>query len=164
MRGLKGFLACTLLMLGVHDRAWAEHFDFTLTVENASEKVEAHADTDPPADGINTRPVFHGHTGEMLVWQFFMTNVKPHEPFPQLKVRYYLAPQAKAGQKESPGPNEVPVVEGEFILDLDYKDRVGLRQQFRVDKPGLYLLRVETADSHSDHEHFSAVDVEIKSK
>ena len=163
-RGLKEIRKCALLalLLAVPLQIRAEHFDFTLTVENASERVEAHSDDDPPAWGFNPRPILHGHAGETLHWQFFMTNAKPHDPFLQLKIRYYLAPEAKAGQKEPSAPGADPVIQGEFIVDLKYKDRVGLRQQFHVDKPGIYLLRVETSNSHSDHEHFSAVDVEIK--
>jgi hypothetical protein len=151
-----------LLIFAVPLRTRAEHFDFILTVENGSEKVEARSDDDPPAGGYNPRPVLHGHTGETLHWQFFMTNAKPHDPFVQLKVRYYLAPEAKAGQKQPSAPGADPIVQGEFIVDMNYKDRVGVRQEFHVDKPGIYLLRVESANSHSDHEHFSAVDVEIK--
>jgi hypothetical protein len=91
-----------------------------------------------------------------------MTDAKPHGPFVQLKVRYYLAREAKAGQKQPPAPGADPILQGEFIMDMNYKDRVGVRQEFHVDKPGTYLLRVESANSHGDHEHFSAVDLEIK--
>jgi hypothetical protein len=163
VRGLKGFPACAFLMLMfiLPGMVRGEHFDFTLTAKSASEQVEAHSDDDPPAGGFNPRPILHGRAGETLHWQFLMTNAKPHEPFVQLKVRYYLAPEAKAGQKEVPGLKD-STVEGEFVLDLKFKGRVGVRQQFHVDKPGFYLLRVETDNSHSDHEHFSAVDIEIK--
>jgi hypothetical protein len=163
-RRLKGFPAYAVLMFMfvVPGRVGAEHFDFTLTLESASEKVEADSDDDPPAGGFNPRPIVHGRVGETLHSQFLMTNGKPHDPFLQLKVRYYLVPEIKAGQKEPSGAMKDSTVEGEFVVDLKYKGRVGVRQQFRVDKPGVYLLRVETDNSHSDPEHFSAVDLEVK--
>jgi hypothetical protein len=163
-RGFKGFpaLALLLLSLALSWQVRAEHFDFTLTVEGAAGRVEAHSDDDPPAEGLNPRPVFHGKVGEVLYWQFFMTDAKPHDPFPRLKVRYYLIPQARAGERPAAGSKETPLLEGEFTLDMKFKNRVGLRQRFHVDRPGRYLLRVETANSHGDHEHFSAADLEIK--
>jgi hypothetical protein len=163
-RRWKGFPAYAFLILLciVPARVRAEHFDFTLTVKSAAEKVEAHSDDDPPAGGFNPRPILHGRAGETMHWLFLMTNTKPHDPFLQLKVRYYLALETKAGQKEPTAPIKDSTVEGEFVVDLKYKGRVGVQQHFRLDKPGVYLLRVETDNSHSDHEHFSAIDIEIK--
>jgi hypothetical protein len=31
----------------------------------------------------------------------------------------------------------------------------------RINKPGIYLLRIETLNTDSDHEHFAAIDVEV---
>lgn len=154
----------TLLVLAFapYYRARAEHFSISLTIENADSKTESHADDDPPPVGLNPWPVFHARVGEALTWQFFMTNVKPHEPFEQMKVRYYLAPAVQSGRKDLSASETTPVFRGEFLLDFKYKGRVGLRQQFRVDRPGKYVLRVESVDSHSEHEHFSAIDVEVQ--
>jgi hypothetical protein len=32
---------------------------------------------------------------------------------------------------------------------------------FRIKEPGVYLLRVETLNTDSDHEHFAAIDVQV---
>ena len=48
---------------------------------------------------------------------------------------------------------------------MDFKPetgQVGVRQQFRIEKPGVYLVRVESENSASDHEHFSAIDILVE--
>jgi hypothetical protein len=39
---------------------------------------------------------------------------------------------------------------------------VGARLNVRIDEPGIYLVRVDTQNTQSDHEHFSAIDLEVK--
>jgi hypothetical protein len=146
--------------------ARAEHFDITLRVQSAEGKAEAFSDEEPPAGGVNPRPVFHTLVGQPLTWQFFLTNVKPHSPFKHLKLHYALTlvDDSRVGQTTvvpSPKKLEPPVFDGDFILDLKHHGRVGIRQQFQIDRPGLYLLRVESVDSGSDHEHFSAINIQV---
>ncbi len=141
--------------------ARAEHFEITLTVEGSGAKVEAHADSSPPFEGNIPRPVFRGHVGDDIVFQFFMTDVNPHTPLPHVKVRYYVVSQT-AASRERPSADSPPIVHGEFSLDFKPDSRIGLRQHFRINHPGRYLLRVESDGSHSDHEHFSAIDLRIE--
>jgi hypothetical protein len=164
-RGLLGWAAGAWILFTTL-QAQAEHFAITLKVESAQGKAEAFADEEPPVGGLNPRPVFHTLAGQRLTWQFFLTNVKPHAPFRRLKVHYALIEQdnSRTGQTtaalSSKNP-EPPVFEGEFLLDLKYHGRVGIRQQFQIDHPGLYLLRVESENSGSDHEHFSAINIQV---
>ncbi|MHB8522232.1 MAG: hypothetical protein ACYDH9_15945 [Limisphaerales bacterium] len=140
----------------------AEHFAITLTVDGLGEKQEAYADDAPPPEGLHPRPVFHARAGDPLTWQFFMTNVNPHDELKQVTVRYFLVAEERVGQKEVPAPAKDAVLQGDFLLNFKLKGRVGLKQRFHIDRPGVYLLRVETLNSRSDHEHFSAVDLEIR--
>ena len=48
---------------------------------------------------------------------------------------------------------------------MDFKPetgKVGLRQRISIDKPGTYLVRVESENTDTDHEHFSAIDLVIE--
>ncbi len=141
--------------------ARAEHFEITLTVEGSGAKVEAHADSSPPFEGTTPRPVFRGHVGDDCVFQFFMTDANPHTPLLHVKVRYYVVSQT-ATAPEPPAAGSQPIAQGEFVLDFKPDSRIGLRQHFRINHSGLYLLRVESDGSHSDHEHFSAIDLRIE--
>ena len=165
MRALKIILRAIAAGIGLFlasASARAEHFAITLTVEGNADKQEAYADDDPPPEGLHPRPVFHARAGEPLTWQFFMTNVNPHDELKEVTVRYFLAAEARTGQKEVPTPGKDAVVQGDFLLNFKLKGRVGLKQHFHIDRPGAYLLRVESLNSHADHEHFSAIDLEIK--
>ena len=158
----KCLLVCAVLSGILIDRAArAEHFDITLTVEGAVEKTEAHADDAPPPEGLRPRPVFHGRAGEPLTLEFFMTYVNPHDTEKQTTIHYYLAPIARIGEKELPALKKDVLLQGRFVMDFKLKHKLGLKQQFRIG-PGVYLLRVESVNSRSDHQHFSAIDLEIK--
>jgi len=54
------------------------------------------------------------------------------------------------------------VTQGRFTLNYKPKCRVGARQSFIIKEPGSYLLRVQTENTDSDHEHFSAIDILVE--
>ena len=54
------------------------------------------------------------------------------------------------------------VTKGSFTLNFKPKARVGARVAFKIKEPGFYLLRVHTTNTNSDHEHFSAIDLQIE--
>jgi hypothetical protein len=54
------------------------------------------------------------------------------------------------------------VTEGRFKSNFKPKCRVGARVAFTIKEPGIYLLRVDTSNTNSDHEHFSAIDVQVE--
>ena len=54
------------------------------------------------------------------------------------------------------------VTQGKFVVNFRPKSRVGARVAFTVRDPGVYLLRVDTLNTGSDHEHFSAIDLRVE--
>ena len=44
---------------------------------------------------------------------------------------------------------------------MDFKPgrKAGQRSTLKIDEPGAYLVRVETRNTQSDHEHFAAIDL-----
>ena len=143
-------------------RARAEHFDIDLTIEAGRDRQTAHSDTDPPFEGHQPRPVVKGKAGESLVLQFFFTSAFPHGVEKGVVVHYYVAPEKAVGQKGRPDFGKDVVTEGQFVLDFKPKGKVGLRHRLRIDRPGVYLVRVESDHSDSDHEHFAALDLVIE--
>jgi hypothetical protein len=142
--------------------ARAEHFDIDLTIEGATDRQEAHRDDYPPFDGRNKRPVFHGKLGEHLRFQFLMTNVNPHDVLKRVGIRYYLVAVDAGPLTASLGPAAKTVLSGNFTLDFKPQGKLGLKQQFRVAEPGRYLFRLESSNSGADHEHFSAIELDIR--
>lgn len=157
---LATLFTCLLLFAAA---ARAEHFNIELTVKSTQDQPTAHADTDPPPQGSNPRPVCHARAGEPLTLQFFFASNFPHAPIKDVRVCYYIAPIKQAGKRAMPAPGSARLLEGTF--DMDFKPdtgKVGLRQKFHIDKPGVYLVRVESQHSDSDHEHFAALELVVE--
>ena len=142
--------------------ARAEHFKIELTVKSAQDAPTAHCDTDPPPQGSNPRPICHAKCGEELVLQFFFSSNFPHAAIKNVRVCYYIAPIKEAGKQAMPEAGKPRLLEGTF--DMDFKPdtgKVGLRQRLHIDQPGVYLVRVESQHSDSDHEHFAALELVV---
>jgi hypothetical protein len=61
-----------------------------------------------------------------------------------------------------PDLREGVVTQGRFTLNYKPKCRVGARESFTIKEPGAYLLRVQTENTDSDHEHFAAIDILVE--
>ena len=71
--------------------------------------------------------------------------------------------RTKAGQKDLPDlTGDDVVLESAFEMDFKPGAKAGQKNTLRIDKPGVYLVRVETRQTNSDHEHFSAIDLVIE--
>lgn len=163
-------IALLALVLGLPE-VRAEHARITLTVSRphptgnysmAAVLARAHADQEPPRGGVNPRPVAKVKAGEALILQFFLDNTYPHGENKGVVVRYFIARETKLGQKTLPDLAKGMVTQGRIKMNFKPKCRVGTRVVFTIPKPGIYLLRLDTENTNSDHEHFSAIDVQVE--
>ncbi len=136
----------------------------TLDVSASGDQKTAFVDQTPPASGKNPRPVIKVRAGEPVKVQFMLTNVYPHKTLENVVVHFFIAREQKVGQKDLPDLNGDVVLESAFEIDLKPGAKVGSRNTVRVADPGAYLIRVETRQTNSDHEHFSAVDLVVEEK
>ncbi len=141
--------------------ARAEHAKITLEVSAAGETVTAHVDQTPPDSGKNPRPVLKAVVNEPVRVNCVLTNVYPHKTLENAVVHFYIAKQSKVGQKELPDLKGDVVLETAFDMDFKPGGKAGQRSTFKIDTPGVYLIRVETRNTQSDHEHFAAVDLVV---
>ena len=152
-----------LFWLAAPPFAGAEHFDITLVAAGPDQVTrEAYADQSPPAAGLNPRPVLQARAGDDIAMQFILTNVYPHGSAKNAGVHYYVVREHDIGQKTVPSLKEGLILEGRFTFDLKPKARIGAREHFIIRQPGIYLLRVESMRTQRDHEHFSAIDLQIQ--
>jgi hypothetical protein len=149
--------------------AGAEHASISLQVMRVDplngqtkEDATAGSDQEPPVAGFNPRPLFKVKAGEPLVLQFFYTNTYPHGLTKDVQIRYFVAREEKARQKPLPDLSKGVVTQGEFHLNFKPKAKVGARVNFTIREAGIYLLRVDAANTNSDHEHFSAIDIQVE--
>jgi hypothetical protein len=161
--------AACLIVLGCVLTAQAEHAIISLKVFHYNpqslaleNQAEATMDHDPPMGGLNPRPLLKSKAGEPLVMQFFFTNTYPHKDIKDAAVRYFVVREEKPNQKQLPDLSKDVVTDGKFSLNFKPQGKVGARLAFTITKPGIYLLRVESVNTQSDHEHFAAIDLQIE--
>jgi hypothetical protein len=142
--------------------AWAEHATIKLQVTGSDGRQESFADQEPPPGGLKRRPRMTVKHGEPLVFEFLLTNSYPHKQIDGVTVRYFVVRTGVFGIKELPDLKTAAVTQGSVGMNFKPKCRVGARFNVRIDGPGIYLVRVDTQNTESDHEHFSAIDLEVK--
>lgn len=155
-------LIFSLLLVLLPSAALAEHFDIKLTATGPDGVAkEAFADQSPPIGGLNPRPVLRARAGDTVTIQFVMTNVYAHASARDAGARFYVVRERELGQKAVP-PLENLTAEGSFSFNLKPKARIGGKERVVISQPGAYLLRVESVHTQRDHEHFSAIDLDIR--
>jgi hypothetical protein len=142
--------------------AWAEHAVIKLQVTGPDGRQESFADQEPPPGGIKRRPRLAVKHGDPLVFEFLLTNAYPHKQIDGVTVRYFVVRTGAFGAKELPDLKVAAVAQGTVDMNFKPKCRVGARFNLRIDEPGIYVVRVDTQNTQSDHEHFSAIDLEVK--
>jgi len=142
--------------------ARAEHAKIELEVQApGGERATAFVDQTPPETGKNPRPVLTAPAGRPIRVQWILTNVYPHKTLEGVVVHCFIARQEEVGQKTLPDLRGDVVLETAFDLDFKPGAKAGARCTVTVHTPGVYLVRVETRGTHSDHEHFAAIDLVV---
>jgi hypothetical protein len=142
--------------------ARAEHAKISLDVEAPGGKVTAFVDQTPPESGKNPRPVLTAKAGAPIRVQWVLTNVYPHKTLEDVVVHFFIAREDKVAQKELPDLRGDVVLETAFDMDFQPGGKAGARCTVTIDTPGAYLVRVESRQTRSDHEHFAAIDLVIE--
>ena len=139
--------------------ARAEHAKINLEVAAGGTNVAAFVDQTPPDWGKNPRPVIRAKVNEPIKIQYLLTNVYPHKTLENVVVHFFIAREKKVGQKELPDLKGDVVMETAFDMDFKPGSKAGQRSTVKIDAPGVYLIRIETRNTQSDHEHFAAIDL-----
>ncbi|MFM1802107.1 MAG: hypothetical protein RJA81_1459 [Planctomycetota bacterium] len=141
---------------------FAEHAKVELTVESGGNQVTAFVDQTPPPVGKSPRPVLEVKAGEPVKIQWIFQNVYPNKTLNNVVMHFYVAKAEKVGQRELPDISGD--VELETAFDMDFKPgaRAGARNRIVLTNPGVYMVRVESRQTDSDHEHFAAIDLIVK--
>ena len=151
----------TILLASMVPHVRAEHAKINLEVAVGRDNVTAHVDQTPPEWGKNPRPVVKARVNEPIRIHYLLTNVYPHKTLENVVVHFFIARQTKVGQKELPDLKGDVVLESAFDMDFKPGGKAGQRTTVKIDAPGVYLIRVETRNTQSDHEHFAAIDVVV---
>jgi hypothetical protein len=155
-----GAWICTL-----SGRAGAEHFDILLHLEAAGQQANAFMDTTPPLGGVNKRPVVKVKVNDEIRINWRMKSGFPHGTMKGVGIHFFIVREAEIGQKPVPDPaGPAGVVDNSFVMDFAPNAAATGALRLKVDAPGNYLVRVQSENTHQehDHEHFSAIDLEVQ--
>jgi hypothetical protein len=149
-----------VLILATSGRA--EHAKIHLEVSAPGVQEVAFVDQTPPEYGKNPRPVLKVKAGDPIKVQWTLTNIYPHKTLENVVVHFFVAREDKVGQKPLPKLDDDVVHESAFDMDFKPGTKAGARMTLRLDTPGTYLMRVESKETQSDHEHFAAIDIVVE--
>jgi hypothetical protein len=157
------------LLVACAPAARAEHAAIDLSIYHLDPvsrtlkgQSSSRVDEEPPQGGVNPRPVFKVKANEPLILEFIYTNTYPHGEIKDVSVRYFVVRVDKVGQKKPANLENGTVTQGKFDLNFKPGSRVGAKVRFTIATPGVYLLRVQSEKTKSDHEHFAAIDLQVE--
>ena len=146
-------------------RASAEHFDIALRALAGRQLVEAAMDTTPPIGGVNPRPVLRVRAGEPIRITWKLKSGFPHGTMKGVTVHFFVVREKEAGQKPVPDPaGPAGLLDNRFVMDFAPTASASGSLNFALPDAGFYLVRVQSEDTHQqhDHEHFSAIDIVVR--
>jgi hypothetical protein len=147
-------------------RAEAEHFDIVLRAQTGRQLAEAMMDTTPPIGGVNPRPVLRLKAGDPVRITWTMKSNFPHGTMKGVTIHFFVVREKDVGQKPVPDPSgPAGILDNRFVMDFAPKAAASGSLNFSLPDAGTYLVRVQSEDTHQDHdhEHFSAIDIVVSS-
>ncbi len=163
LRTAAGLLAFGCLLGGLPARA--DHLAIDLTARSGKASQTAHAEK--VALGVKTKPrgVLEVKAGTPVSVKWTMRNQDAKVTLPNVLVHSFVVKEEKAGQLTVPKLDRNVIAETALTMDFRPSDKNEGELQFTIDKPGVYLLRLETigaAVGAEGHEHFAALDLVVK--
>ena len=152
------------ILLGLTRLGRAEDFSATLELSGAggTQKTESAAGLGRHRE--KARPVFHAAVSEALTLRWKCSS-QAAKLFENVLVHVYVAREEKLDQDDPPDlkPDRV-ALESAITMDFKAGDSAHASLTFRVDKPGIYLVRVEAQGVAESLplEPFAALDMEVK--
>jgi len=157
------FFCATLFLLTAWAPAQADHFTIDLEVKAPKESRTVHAET--LGLGIKTKPraMLEIQAGDKITIKWTLAS-SGKDVVKDVQVQFYAVKIPKPGDPPPP-PAEFDkdaIAQTALTMDFKPKDKTEGELSLQVDKPGTYLLRLETkgaAVGMDDHEHFATLDV-----
>jgi hypothetical protein len=143
----------------------ADHFTIDLKVEASGGSRTVHAQAATLGGRPGSRPLLEGTPGKSIAIHWTLTSTHPKGTFKDVLVHFFVVKEEKAGQQAVPRLDKNVEVESALTMDFKPGDKAQGEQTFQIDKPGVYLVRLETVGASvggDGHEHFAALDLVIK--
>ena len=145
-------------------RAAAEHFDIALKAQVGRQLAEATVDTTPPIGGVNARPVLNVKAGDSVKITWKLKSNFPHGTMKAVTIHFFVVREKEVGQKPVPDPGgPAGILDNRLTMDFSPTGVSSGALACVMPGSGNYLVRVQSEDTHDehDHEHFSALDIVV---
>jgi len=145
--------------------ACASHFTMDFTVQAGKAIKTAHAETAGLGIRSKARGILELTRGERVTAKWVLRSAAAKETAEDVVVHFFVVKEEKAGQRAVPKLTKDVAVETALTMDFKPKDKAEGELSFQIDKPGSYLLRLETigaAKGKDAHEHFAAIDLVVR--
>ena len=142
-----------------------DSFAIDMAVEVAG--ARKHAEAEQVALGALPKPrvVLEARTGEPITARWTLRSTDSSATMRDVLVHFFVVQEESAGQRAVPDLDKNVAVESALTMDFKPRDKTQGDLSFVVDKPGAYLLRLETigAVAGSDgRDCFAALDLVIR--
>jgi hypothetical protein len=141
----------------------ADHFAIDLEVQSAKVTKTAHA----VVLDVNAKPardVLMVKTGDAITVKWGLGNTDPKVAAKDVLVHFFVVKEEKTGQATVPKLTKDVAAESALTMDFQPQDKAEGAVTFAIDKPGAYLVRLETkgAAGKDGHEQFAAIDLLVR--
>jgi hypothetical protein len=143
----------------------AEPFAIDLAIRSGKASQTAHAESAAPLAKPKERGILEVKAGERITVKWKLSSTDPKGTLKDVTVHFFAVKEEKAGQRAVPALNKGVVAESALSMDFGPKDTSEGALSFTIDKPGCYLLRLETIGATAGpagHENFAALDVKVR--
>jgi hypothetical protein len=145
--------------------ARADHFAIELEARAGKESKTAHTEAVALGATPKPRPVLEVKAGERVTVKWTLRCTDPKETYKDVVVHFFAVKEEKTGQQAVPKLDRDVTAESALTMDFKPKDANDGELSLTIDRPGSYLLRVETigaAVGLEGHEHFAALDLVVR--
>ena len=157
------FCCAIFFFLAASGLAQADHFTIDLEIKAPKANKTVHAEM--LGLGVKTKPrvVLEIQAGDKITIKWALASAAK-DVIKDVQIQFYAVKIPKPGDPPPP-PRDFDkdaILQTALTMDFKPKDKTEGELSLQMDKPGSYLLRLETkgaAVGPNDHEHFATLDV-----
>jgi hypothetical protein len=154
-----------LAVFGGFSAVASEPFAIDLEVRCGKASKTAHAESAAVGARAEERPLLEVKAGDKITVQWKLRGADAKAKIEDVTVHFVAVGEEQTNQPPSRKMVKGVLAESALIMDVGPKDVNESELSFTIDKPGYYLVRVETIGAVAGgaaHDDFAALDVKVR--
>jgi hypothetical protein len=143
----------------------ADHITVKLEVKVGKSSLRAGTETAAVGVKEKKRNVLRVKAGETISFAWALKNADAKKAVKDVRVHFFVVKEKELGQKTRPRLDKDVPAEDVQVVDFNPGEMATGDLHLPIDKPGPYLVRVETygaAVGSEGHEHFAALELLVQ--